>query len=169
MKRLYFLLFLILCSCSPQLRLNRLLNKHPYLASKDTLVHRDTIYTFSNRVSVDTIHSVEHLRKDTLVINKENLTIRTFIHKDSIFIHGVCDTIKDTVYYEKLIPYDKFYYKKETKFDKFVKWIKRKMILFIVLCVLFVVVLVVVGYYAKPVLGFVKRIFSGIGSIFKRN
>lgn len=169
MKKYYLIGLLFLVSCSPQLRLNRLLNKHPYLASKDTLVHRDTIYTFSNRVSVDTIHSVEHLRKDTLVINKENLTIRTFIHKDSIFIHGVCDTIKDTVYYEKLIPYDKFYYKKETKFDKFVKWIKRKMILFIVLCVLFLVLLVVVGYYAKPVLGFVKRIFSGIGSIFKRN
>lgn len=169
MKRLLFILPLlaIILGCSPQLRLNRLLNKNPHLAVKDTLIHRDTIYTFSNSVSIDTIHSIESLRKDTLVINKENLTIKTFIHKDSIFIYGLCDTIRDTIIYEKLIPYDKFYYDKETRFDRFVKWAKKRFILFVVLVIVLAICLCVIGYYIKPVLSFVNRIFKGLGRLFR--
>ena len=99
-------------SCTPQRRLNRLMERHPYLATKDTLVYKDTVRHIFNGVYKDTILQLQNVRHDTTIIRDKQLTIRTFVHRDSIFISGECDTLRDTTIIEKHIPYEKFIYKK---------------------------------------------------------
>lgn len=118
-KTINILILLTLFGCTPQQRLNKLLNRHPYLAKKDTIHFIDTVQFITNKVEVDTVTKLDHLRRDTFVLEREHLKIKTIVHKDSIYIWGQCD--KDTVYtvIEKHIPYDKFEYQELNKFKKY--------------------------------------------------
>lgn len=99
----------LLISCSPQKRLQRLVNNNPQLIKVDTIHFRDTINVITNQVYKDTLTTLKSISKDTLIITKENLRIKTFYnyHTDSIFISGECQS--DTVYipYEVAIPFNK--------------------------------------------------------------
>ena len=94
----YLILFLVsifLIACSPQKRLARLVKKHPELLHHDTIVKIDTVTITTMRVD----HDTTFLEKgtDTVTIQKDNLTVRYIRVRDSIYLSGTCDTIKETV------------------------------------------------------------------------
>lgn len=137
--RLFKLIILsyLLFSCTPKQRLDRLLNRHPYLAKKETLTFIDTVEFITNKVQVDTITKLDHLRRDTFILEREHLKVKTIVYKDSIYIWGQCD--KDTVYkiIEKQIPYDKFEYHEVVKWKKWLWIIGISILAIILLYVLF--------------------------------
>ena len=106
MKILILILIFTITSCSPQKRLQRLVKNNPELIRVDTIHFRDTINVVTNEVYKDTLLTLKSISKDTLIITKENLRIKTFYnyHTDSIFISGECQS--DTVFvpYEVAIP-----------------------------------------------------------------
>lgn len=108
MKYIIPLFFLIL-ACTPQRRFNRLIKKHPYLLTSDTLVVkdtiRDTIRITIPEVEVDTVVNAKDLY-DTIVLEKERIKVKVWRVKDKIYINGKCDT----VYIEK--PIERVVYRK---------------------------------------------------------
>ena len=109
-KLFYISLIVLLFSCSPQKRLNRLIKKHPELVKIDTIVVRDTIRDTvnitTNLTRVDTIFSFSQVF-DTITITKDNLTVRYYhdtVH-DKVYISGECDTIWVEVPFEKIVEY----------------------------------------------------------------
>lgn len=121
---LAFLLF----SCSPKWHINRAIKKDPSILKVDTLVVRDTIRTYTERVEVDSVFMVSN---DTVTIIKDNLRIRHFIHNDSVFIDGECDSIFVEVPYEVEVIDEKLVYK-ESWFPKWMWWIIIGVVVFIV-------------------------------------
>lgn len=114
-----FLLFLLLVACSPQKKLQRLLNKYPELTAKEIITIRDTIRD-TIKVEVPGVatskgFTIEEL-KDTVYIDSNQLHIVIYSKGDSIFVEGACDTVFVQVPYEKIItrkiPVDKIFYRK---------------------------------------------------------
>jgi hypothetical protein len=105
-QTLILILIFTVTSCSPQKKLQRLVKNNPELIRVDTIHFRDTINVVTNQVYKDTLTTLKSISKDTLIITKENLRIKTFYnyHTDSIFISGECQS--DTVFvpYEVAIP-----------------------------------------------------------------
>ena len=93
--------------CSAKWHLKKAIKKDPTLVQIDTIEWRDTIYSQTNRVEVDTVF---HTSKDTVIIIKDNLTIKHWIHNDSVFITGSCDTIFMEIPYAVKIPVEKVVY-----------------------------------------------------------
>jgi len=118
----YILLIGLLVSCSAQKRLNGFLHRHPELAKDVTKTIIDTTTIITKDVRVDTIHSISGLRRDTLIINKENLTIRTFVYKDSIYVFGNCKSDTITVIDTLTVPVRQFIYQPKTILDKIKNW-----------------------------------------------
>lgn len=90
--------FIIACySCSPQNRLQRILNKHPYLLTRLDTVIFDTV--IHNGFKYDTLVSFKKF--DTIIINKNGLEtkIYRYFNTDSIFIYQKLksDTIVKTI------------------------------------------------------------------------
>jgi hypothetical protein len=113
------ILVLLISSCTPQKRLNNLLNKHPYLGkTKDSIIF-DTTRIITKDVRFDTLTSIEGIRRDTLVIHRDNLLVKTIVHKDSIYVFGNCksDTIEVTK--EIKVPVQMFTYEKKTFWSRF--------------------------------------------------
>ena len=131
-----FLTLMILASCGPQKRLNRLLDNHPYLAQKDTVKQMDTVKVTVPGVQSDSSFSITHLENDTVYIHEKQLKIKTFIHNDTVFISGECDTITKTVIREVKIPYDKFIYKKNDSW----RWYHWLLLGIGILCFTFIIV-----------------------------
>jgi len=114
-RKIRILIFILLgcyalSSCSPQKRLNRLVAKHPELIQNDTISFVDTVTFTTEKVHLDTLTSLHSITQDTLIINKENLTIKTFYNyqTDSIYISGQCDTIFAIKVVEHQIPVEKY-------------------------------------------------------------
>ena len=106
----YFIPFLlILLSCTPQRRFDRLVKKYPYLLTSDTLVVRDTIRDTIRivipEVQIDTIVNIKELY-DTVIIEKDRIKVKVWRVKDKVYINGKCDTI----YIEK--PIERIVYRK---------------------------------------------------------
>lgn len=95
---------IVLSSCSAERRLQRLLDKHPELIAKDTVVFRDTVITKEH--SVDSIFSLKHiLEHDTITVFKDKIKVRIVNHNDSVYVYAKSSA--DTVFIEKKIPVDK--------------------------------------------------------------
>lgn len=86
-----FPIFLLLAACSgPEKRLARFLKRHPGLVKTDTVWVKDTITVFGTRT--DTIIKV--WQKDTVIIKKDQLTLKYFMRSDStVYLEGECDTV----------------------------------------------------------------------------
>jgi hypothetical protein len=88
----------VLAGCSPQKRLNRLLANHPELVQTDTLFVTDTVRTLA--VRVDTVQDLTDFIRiasgDTFFIEKERLSVKTWIRRDSIYFDAECKA--DTIY-----------------------------------------------------------------------
>ena len=96
----YIILILILCSCTPQKRIDRIVRKHPELLKSEIIIIRDTIITKS--VSTDTIFNINF---DTINIEKKKLSVRLIRINDTIQVFAECK--EDTIYFEKIIEVDK--------------------------------------------------------------
>ena len=119
----YLIIFLlVLVSCTPQRRFDRLVKKYPYLLTNDTLVVRDTIRDTVRimipEVEVDTIVTVKELY-DTITIEKDRIKVKVYRVKDKVYISGKCDT----VYIEK--PIERIVYRKiPVKYYEKTPWYK---------------------------------------------
>jgi hypothetical protein len=102
-------LLLVIISCTPQRRFDRLVKKYPYLLTSDTLVVRDTIRDTIRitipEVEVDTVVTIKELY-DTVTIEKDRIKVQVYRVKDKVYISGKCDT----VYIEK--PIERIVYRK---------------------------------------------------------
>ncbi len=141
MKYIIPLLF-ILVACSPQRRFNRLIKKHPYLLTSDTLIVkdtiRDTIRITVPEVEVDTIVSVKELY-DTIILEKDRIKVKVWRVKDKVYINGRCDTI----YIEK--PIERVVYRKiPVKYYQKTPW--YKILLNNVLGILLILLVIYITY-----------------------
>lgn len=115
---LSFVLFVVLCltSCSSAWHIQRAIAKNPDLLERDTVVVRDTVSAFSERVEIDSVFMVS---TDTVIIIKDNLTIRHFIRNDSVFIQGECDSVEIYIPYEVKVPFETIHYDKSSDIWKY--------------------------------------------------
>jgi len=109
----YILILLIFFSCSPIKRHSRIVKKFPYVHTIDSIKLIDTIRLTTNKVEYDTVIH-ERMLFDTIILNKDNLTVRVLKIRDSIYINAQCDTIFINKIIERNIPI-KYY--KETSFN----------------------------------------------------
>ena len=135
-------LLLIIISCTPQRRFDRLVKKYPYLLTSDTLVVkdtiRDTIRITIPEVSVDTIVSIKELY-DTIVLEKDRIKVKVWRVKDKVYINGECDTI----YIEK--PIERIIYRKiPIKYYQKTPW--YKILLNNILGILLILLLIYIAY-----------------------
>lgn len=100
-------LLVMLLGCSPEKRMQRLVKNNPELVKTDTINVIDTVEIVTNRVHTDTVTSLHTFLSDTVVIEKENLTVRTYVHNDSVYIEGECDTIRVETIREIAVPVDR--------------------------------------------------------------
>ena len=86
------ILLLMITSCSPQRRLQRLVAHHPELRMADTLLVADTLFTAA--ITADTAIPLTRLT-DTVVIARDKLEIKLVKIRDTIHVKGTCkaDTI----------------------------------------------------------------------------
>lgn len=105
-------LILLLISCSPIKRHSRIVRKYPFVHTTDSVKLIDTIRLTTNNVVSDTVVH-ESLLFDTIIVTKENLTVKVVKIKDSVYIDGECDTVFIDKVIERNIPV-KYY---ETKND----------------------------------------------------
>lgn len=99
----YMTIIVVMCSCSPQKKLQRLVKKHPELMQKDTMIVevRDTIYIEST--SFDTITQL--FGSDTIItIDNSTLTLKYFYDTITRNIYHDVLIKNDTIYYETQIP-----------------------------------------------------------------
>ena len=121
MKFIALLALLLLFACSPKTRFTRLIEKHPELLTIDSVSVIDTVRVIVPKVEHDTVfsnHFFTEIRKDTLVIQKDRLTIEIYhdtIH-DSIYVSGKCDTLTIEKIIERKIPVK--YYEKTPKWKQ---------------------------------------------------
>jgi hypothetical protein len=109
----YLLIILIFISCSPIKRHSRIVKKFPYVHTVDSIKLIDTIRLTTNKVISDTVIHEKTLI-DTIILKKDNLTVRVLKFRDSIYIEGQCDTIFIDKVIIRNIPI-KYY--KETSFN----------------------------------------------------
>ncbi len=115
------LAILFFSSCTPQRRLNRLLNRHPYLLQEQqTIIVHDTVTVTIPGTKVDTLFSVKQLR-DTVFFTKEQLHVKTWIKNDTVYISAECDTVTKTVIREIPVKTNKFTYRKPR--DGLILWL----------------------------------------------
>lgn len=88
----YLLIILLLASCTPQKRLARLVKKNPQLIRVDTVTVTDTFIVITPRTQIDTFYSIKQLI-DTVIVSKDNLTVKTYLKNDTVYLDAECDTI----------------------------------------------------------------------------
>ena len=127
MNKLYtILILLLLFSCSPKTRFTRLIEKHPYLLTTDTITQIDTVKVEVPRVVHDTVineHFFHEISKDTLILEKERLTVKIFHDtiRKYVYIEGECDTMTVERIIERKIPVK--YYERKPWYTKALNYI----------------------------------------------
>ncbi len=130
------LLILLLSSCSPQYRLNRLIALHPELKTPDTIFIRDSLIV--PQVQVDTMFDFKTIR-DTVIIQKDRLQIKLSKIHDTLFLTGKCKG--DTVYINRKIPVEKIKIVKPDYLDNFISKLPWIVIGLTILILLFIWIL----------------------------
>ena len=94
--RLAFIIFVIsiLASCAPQKRFSRLVDRHPWLLTTDTVIVHDTVKVIVPEVKHDTSFIDRELH-DTVYIEKGKLKIKLWKVVDTIRVQGRCES--DTI------------------------------------------------------------------------
>ena len=117
---------LIIISCTPQRRFTRLVNKFPHLVTTDTLIIHDTVKVTVPKIVHDTVvseHFFHEITRDTVVFQKERLTIKIFHDtiRNNVYINGKCDTVTVEKIIERKIPIK--YYEKTPLWKKVINWL----------------------------------------------
>ena len=94
------ILLLLLVSCTPQKRLNRLITKHPNLIQLDTLIVRDTIVV--NSYNYDTVTTFKY-SDTTIIVNTEKVLAKYYFDTLRQEIWHQIECKEDTIFYEKLV------------------------------------------------------------------
>ena len=108
--RLLIVILIFFTSCSPIRRHDRIVRKYPFVHTTDSVTLIDTIRVTTDRVVSDTIVH-ESLLFDTVIVTKDNLTVKVVKIRDSVYINGECDPIIINKVIERKIPV-KYYEKK---------------------------------------------------------
>ena len=137
----FFLILLLLASCSPQRRLSRLLALHPELKTPDTLVLRDTIPI--PQIQTDTILRLSTLH-DTVTLHKDHLQVKIHRLHDTIYIQG--KTLPDTIYRTHHIPIQVIKYVQTDKLDNLISKIPW---LIIGLSILVILVIYIIARFKR--------------------
>ena len=129
--------YMALMGCSPIYRHQRLVEKYPFVHTQDTVTIKDTISILVPEVKYDTVfsrHFFTEIRKDTLIIEKERLSIKIFHDtiRDSILLIGKCDTIFKEKIVERKIPIR--YYKQKSDLLKWIIICSVLGLLFLAIC-----------------------------------
>ncbi len=105
MKKFFWIALtcVVLASCSPVKRFNRLVEKYPHLIQTDTIVRYDTVEVIVPEVKHDTSF-VDRELHDTVYVEKERLKIKLWQVKDTVYVKGKCETDTVTVIREVEIP-----------------------------------------------------------------
>jgi hypothetical protein len=99
---LLLITILTLTACSPVKRHARLVKRYPFVHQTDTVILTDTIRLTIPEIRTDTIMQLDSFLiqlQDTIVIEKDNLSVKIMQVHDSIYIDAKCDTI----YVDKII------------------------------------------------------------------
>lgn len=105
MKRLFFILivWLMVAGCTPQARINRIVNRHPELLRRDTITRIIPVPV----PEIATKKRFFYLPGDTVRIDTGRLEILYYRDHDTVVISGRCkaDTIfvSDTIYLPRII------------------------------------------------------------------
>ena len=124
------ILILLLVSCSPQKRLNRLITKNPDLIQLDTLIVRDTIVIES--FNYDTVTTFKY-SDTTIIVNTEKVLARYYYDTLRQEIWHEIECKEDTIFYEKLVPVEKVVYKELSFWEKYETLIYILLALFVLL------------------------------------
>ena len=160
MKKLIFLSLVILASCTPQQRLNRLIGKHPYLANsivKDTTLtvfETDTVFIADR--SIDTFFSTS---VDTFTIIDSGVTVKLIKYIDRWSLKTVVKA--DTIIYKDTV---KIAYKdtvanftvEPVKTSDIWKWRKQGALWLLILIVLIIALITAIRIYIKGQIPFLK-------------
>lgn len=160
MKKLIFLSLVILASCTPQQRLNRLIGKHPYLANtivKDTtltVLETDTIFIQDR--SIDTFFSTS---VDTFTVTDSGVTVTLIKYIDRWSLKTVVKA--DTIIYKDTV---KIAYKdtvanftvEPVKSADIWKWRKQGALWMLILIVLIIALITAIRIYIKGQIPFLK-------------
>ena len=122
----------LLFSCSPQKRLNRLVKKHPSLVELDTIKIIDTVITPTIQHDTTTVFKVS--THDT-VINNEKVFLKYFYDTLTREIHHEYICFGDTIIQEKIIPIEKIVYKEINWWEKYQSLIYIFLIAFVLLVI----------------------------------
>jgi len=122
----------LLFSCSPQKRLNRLVKKHPFLVELDTIRIIDTVITPTIQHDTTTVFKVS--THDT-VINNEKVFLKYFYDTLTREIHHEYICFGDTIIQEKIIPIEKIVYKEINWWEKYQSLIYIFLIGFVLLVI----------------------------------
>ena len=126
------ILILLLVSCSPQKRLNRLISKNPNLIQLDTLIVRDTIVIES--YNYDTVTTFKY-SDTTIIVNTEKVLARYYYDTLRQEIWHQIECKEDTIFYEKLVPVEKVIYKELSFWEKYETLIYILLALFMLLVI----------------------------------
>lgn len=160
MKKLIFLSLVILASCTPQQRLNRIIGKHPYLANsivKDTTLtvfETDTLFIADR--SIDTFFSTS---VDTFTVTDSGVTVTLIKYIDRWSLKTVVKA--DTIIYKDTV---KIAYKdtvanftvEPVKSSDIWKWRKQGALWLLILIVLIIAVVTAIRIYLKGQIPFLK-------------
>lgn len=132
----YLLIILLLASCSPVKRFNRLIEKHPELLVQDTLLIRDTITLYIPEVHTDTVVTLKELT-DTVTLTKERVTVKAwYVPKEKkVYIQGKCDPVYITKIVERKVPIK--YYEKYPWWKKLLGNLLAFLIIFVIVYTLY--------------------------------
>ena len=127
-------------ACSPTRRHSRLVKRYPFVHKTDTVVLKDTINIMIPIVKRDTVMLLDSFLvslKDTITIQKENLTVKITQVHDSIYINAKCDTVFIDKIIERKIPIK--YYEVKDKFNvkEYISCIGLILIILIALIIIF--------------------------------
>jgi len=125
----YFVLILILISCSPIKRHQRLVNKYPFVHTTDSVRLIDTIRLTTNKVVSDTVVH-KSLLYDTIILTKDNLSVKVLKIRDSIYIEGECDTILIDKIIERKVPVKYYETKNEINLSLLIWLISLALLIF---------------------------------------
>jgi hypothetical protein len=103
MKILIPFIIVILVSCSPVKRFNRLIDKYPYLVQTETITIHDTVEVIVPEVKHDTSF-IDKTLYDTVYVDKDRLKIKLWKVFDTLYVEGECETDTVTVVREVEIP-----------------------------------------------------------------
>lgn len=117
---------LLLSSCSANWHIKRAIKKDPKILLSDTITVNDTIKVTTERVYKDSVFMVSN---DTTIIVKDNMTIKHFIHNDTVFLSGECDSVIKYIPYEVKVPYK---YIIKSKKPNYLNWLVGLIALIIV-------------------------------------